>query len=220
MRGILFLLPALVSIGSSFSNAPLLGSRHSTGTCAASPRLSGSPFLTHRNQHQRHCTASSRSRCCAFTTMKSSAAGGGTSTAWPPVDRLSEYVTESSLVDYGRLATEEKEWLAGVVSSMKNTDHREMGASDRQAFLINAYNLWTLHWVIRERRSILGWKGALSVLAKARFFYWHKVSTAGGKWNLYNFENKVWPFLRTIYVFPLQAIRRVVHSNSHIRYVI
>ena len=104
-------------------------------------------------------------------------------------------MTESSLVDYRRLATEEKEWLAGVVSSMKNTDHREMAASDRHAFLINAYNLWTLHWVVREKRSVLGWKGAVSVLAKVRFFYCRKASTAGGKWNLYNFENKVWPFL-------------------------
>lgn len=26
--------------------------------------------------------------------------------AWPPVDRLSEYVTETGLVDYGRLAAQ------------------------------------------------------------------------------------------------------------------
>lgn len=201
MRDILFLLPALAGIGSSlaFSSNSLLGSRHCTGACAASaPRLSGTPFLTHRRHKRHYCTASSPARCCArtrTTMQKSDAAEGGASTAWPPADRLSEYVTESSLVDYGRLAAEEKEWLAGVVSSMKGTDHREMAASDRQAFLINAYNLWTLHWVLRERRSVLGWKGALSTLAKARFFYWHKVSTAGGKWNLYNFENKVWSSL-------------------------
>ncbi|CAM9129008.1 unnamed protein product [Hapterophycus canaliculatus] len=29
------------------------------------------------------------------------------------------------------------------------------------------------------------------MLSKARFFYWHKVSTGAGRWNLYNFENKV-----------------------------
>lgn len=108
--------------------------------------------------------------------------------AWPPSDRLSEYVTESSLVDYDRLAAEENDWLAPVISSVKKTNPET--DAERHAFLINAYNLWTLHYVIRERRSP-GFKGAVSTLAKARFFYWHKVSTGAGRWNLYNFENKV-----------------------------
>lgn len=108
--------------------------------------------------------------------------------AWPPSDRLSEYVTESSLVDYDRLAAQENDWLAPVISRVKKTNPET--DAERHAFLINAYNLWTLHYVIRERKSAR-FKGAVSTLAKARFFYWHKVSTGAGRWNLYNFENKV-----------------------------
>lgn len=108
--------------------------------------------------------------------------------AWPPADRLSEYVTESSLVDYDRLAAQENDWLAPVISSVKKTNPET--DTERHAFLINAYNLWTLHYVIRERK-FPGFNGAVSTLRKARFFYWHKVSTGAGRWNLYNFENKV-----------------------------
>lgn len=70
--------------------------------------------------------------------------------AWPPADRLSEYVTETCLVDYGRLAAQESEWLHPVLTSVKKTSPNT--EADRHAFLINAYNLWTMYWVIRERR--------------------------------------------------------------------
>lgn len=194
----------------------------------------------------------------------SAAAADGTRLVWPPGDQLSDYVTESYLVDYRKLAAEEKRWLAGAIKLVKETDPRTMDPADRRAcqrfwprgwdagrhyllsssawldrvacvfvggvfsvrglshvvfcfktrtcletipaqrqptsfvpyfaprhaFLINAYNLWTLHWVIRERRSPF-WKGHVSTLAKARFFYWHKVQTGRGKRNLFNFENKV-----------------------------
>lgn len=73
----------------------------------------------------------------------------------------------------------------------KVTDPRTMDSAGRHAFLINAYNLWTLHWVIRERRGFGKWKGAVSTVAKARFFYWHRISTGAGTRNLFNFENKV-----------------------------
>lgn len=92
-------------------------------------------------------------------------------------------------MDYSRLAAQENEWLAPVIAQIKNTDPKESDAA-RQAFLINAYNIWTLHYIIRERR-FPGFKGAVSLLSKARFFYWHKVSTGAGRWNLYDFENKV-----------------------------
>lgn len=109
--------------------------------------------------------------------------------AWPPTDRLSDYVTESNLVDYSKLAKEEGTWLAPVIRQIKLTDPQQMGNAERHAFLINAYNLWTLHWVIRERRWPW-WKGAVSTLAKARFFYWHRIATGAGSRNLFNFENK------------------------------
>lgn len=113
------------------------------------------------------------------------------SPVWPPTDSLSEYVTESSLVDYDRLAAQEKEWLAPAIKIIKAADPRKMDAAERHAFLINAYNLWTLHWVVRERRTKPCWKGAISTFAKTRFFYWHRVSTGMGSRNLFNFENKV-----------------------------
>ena len=119
-----------------------------------------------------------------YSTMAMSA-----SATWPPADRLSDYVTESYLVDYKKLAAEEKDWLSGVISSIKKTDPAKMEKADKHAFFINAYNLWTLHWVIRERKCPR-WKGHVSTFAKARFFYWHKISTGQGKRNLYNFENK------------------------------
>lgn len=128
--------------------------------------------------------------------------------AWPPADRLSEYVTESNLVDYGRLAAQEKEWLAPVISSIKSNNPTETNA-ERHAFLINAYNLWTLHYVIRERR-FPGFKGAVSTLAKARFFYWHKVSTGAGRWNLYNFENKV----GRVNSSPVDVVFELPHTSS------
>lgn len=112
------------------------------------------------------------------------------SVIWPPVDRLNEYVTESFLVDYKKLVAEEKDWLAGVITSIKETDPVKLEKADRHAFLINAYNLWTLHWVIRERRWPW-WKGHVSIFAKARFFYLHKISTGQGRRNLFDFENKV-----------------------------
>lgn len=122
----------------------------------------------------------------------SSGAADASRPVWPPVDCLSEYVTESSLVDYGRLAAQENEWLAPVIKSIKATDSRKMmDVAERHAFLINAYNLWTLHWVIRERRTKPSWKGAVSTFSKMRFFYWHRISTGMGSRNLFNFENKV-----------------------------
>ncbi|CBJ26114.1 conserved unknown protein [Ectocarpus siliculosus] len=133
------------------------------------------------------CALIERSNAFVTPSMSSSPPGG--TAAWPPADRLSEYVKESNLVDYRRLAAQENEWLAPVISSIKSNNPTETNA-ERHAFLINAYNLWTLHYVVRERR-FPGFKGAVSMLAKARFFYWHKVSTGAGRWNLYNFENKV-----------------------------
>lgn len=113
-----------------------------------------------------------------------------TATIWPPADRLYAYVTESNLVDYGKLAQQEKEWLKPVIDAIKATDPRNMDSATRHAFLINAYNLWTLHWVIRERERSR-WQGALSTFSKARFFYWHNVYTGAGRRNLFNLENKV-----------------------------
>eukprot|EP00903_Cladosiphon_okamuranus_P013916 g12944.t1 len=110
-----------------------------------------------------------------------------TTSAWPPADRLSEYVTEKCLVDYGRLAVQESEWLAPALTLVKKTNPNT--DADRHAFLINAYNLWTMYWVIRERRWP-GFKGATGWLSKARFFYWHKIVVSGKKWNLFDFENK------------------------------
>ncbi|CAM9435532.1 unnamed protein product [Scytosiphon promiscuus] len=135
---------------------------------------------------QRHRQESQQQQVCS---QPGPASMPTMNTGWPPADRLSEYVTESNLVDYGRLAAQENEWLAPVIAQIKNTDPKESDAA-RQAFLINAYNVWTLHYVIRERR-FPGFKGAVSLLSKARFFYWHKVSTGAGRWNLYDFENKV-----------------------------
>lgn len=110
---------------------------------------------------------------------------------WPPSDRLDEYVDESQLVDYNKLAKEETEWLAPVIRAMKATDPRQMKVAERHAFLVNAYNLWTLHYVVKERKSSRRWKGAVSSFAKIRFFYWHKIVTGAGTRNLYDFENKV-----------------------------
>lgn len=73
--------------------------------------------------------------------------------AWPPPDRLSEYVTETCLVDYGRIAAQESEWLDPVLALVKKTNANT--DADRHALLINAYNLWTIYWVIRERRYVL-----------------------------------------------------------------
>lgn len=123
-----------------------------------------------------------------MTTQSDIASG-----AWPPVDRLGLYVTEVGLVDYTKLAAQEKEWLAPAIGSIKATDPMKMNAAERHAFLVNAYNLWTLHWVIRERRRSK-WQGVISTFAKARFFYWHKVSTGAGNTNLFRFENKVWGY--------------------------
>lgn len=124
------------------------------------------------------------------TSVKFCAKTMSSSVIWPPVDRLNEYVTESFLVDYKKLAAEEKDWLAGVITSIKETDPAKLEKADRHAFLINAYNLWTLHWAIRERRWPW-WKGHVSIFAKARFFYLHKISTGQGRRNLFDFENKV-----------------------------
>lgn len=118
-----------------------------------------------------------------------SAARGATG-GWPPKDRLSSFVTESNLVDYTKLARQEQEWLAPVIDLIRATDPGKMDPAERHAFLINAYNLWTIHWVIRERRTSR-WQGATSWLTRARFFYWHKVSTGAGATNLFNLENKV-----------------------------
>lgn len=186
MQRPLLLILAYVSIdcAHAFSTRLPSSNQRPVDACAASREQ-----LRYSSTHnrKRHCTSALRSP--SLSTM-SRGAGESMSADWPPADRLSEYVAESSLVDYGRLAVQEKEWLAPVISSIKATDHREMDSAEQSAFLINAYNLWTLHWVVRERR-FFRWKGAVSLLAKARFFYWHKVSTAGGKWNLYDFENKV-----------------------------
>lgn len=74
------------------------------------------------------------------------------SPAWPPADRLSEYVTETCLVDYGRVSAQESEWLDPVLTLVKKTSPNT--DADRHALLINAYNLWTIFWVIRERRYV------------------------------------------------------------------
>ncbi|CAM9562603.1 unnamed protein product [Discosporangium mesarthrocarpum] len=108
-------------------------------------------------------------------------------------DRLSEYVAAEpaeAWVDYAKLSSEGEGWLAEVIGIIKATDPTTLSTGDRHAFLINAYNLWTIHWVLSERKN-RRWKGHLGTLDKARFFYLHKVSTGAGKYNLYNFENKV-----------------------------
>lgn len=133
-----------------------------------------------------YCSANLQKVSRAMTSSDGPTEGA----AWPPTDRLSDYVTESNLVDYSKLAKEEGTWLAPVIRQIKLTDPQQMGNAERHAFLINAYNLWTLHWVIRERRWPW-WKGAVSTLAKARFFYWHRIATGAGSRNLFNFENKV-----------------------------
>lgn len=53
-------------------------------------------------------------------------------------------------MDYGRLAAQESEWLDPALALVKNTSPNT--DADRHAFLINAYNLWTMYWVVRERR--------------------------------------------------------------------
>lgn len=132
---------------------------------------------------------------------------------WPPTDRLSDYVSESNLVDYSKLANEEGTWLAPVIGQIKTTDPRQMGSAERHAFLINAYNLWTLHWVIRERRWPW-WKGAVSTLAKARFFYWHRIATGAGPRNLFNFENKVRVHVQLSCLTHLSTKVTLAHDNS------
>lgn len=155
-------------------------SRPNSGSipCTVSNRCTGTAFGSTANHSQRGSTT--RAAC------------GATEVAmWPPADRLSEYVTEENLVDYSKIAQQEGEWLAPVIALLKATDPGKMRAgAERHAFLINAYNLWTIHWVIRERRWPW-WKGATSALAKAKFFYWNRISTGAGSRNLYDFENKV-----------------------------
>lgn len=182
---LLILVFNTVNIAQALLTGSPCTSRHHTETFAASRKYLLS-FVPHPNG--RHC--SSRTEMASAATTDANKDGHTAAVAWSPTDRLSEYVTESSLVDYDRLAAQEKEWLAPVIESIKKTDPRKMEPSERHAFLINAYNLWTLYYVIRERRWP-GWKGAVSTLAKARFFYWHTVSTGAGKRNLFNFENKV-----------------------------
>lgn len=177
----LVLAYAIVNSAHAFLALPLSSAKHCIDKCAASSTKLRS-FLT--RPQQRHCTLHSTSRTARSASTMSSG------TVWPPADRLSEYVTESSLVDYVRLSAQEIEWLAPVIDNIKTTDPRTLDTAERHAFLINAYNLWTLHWVIRERRSPR-FKGVVSTLAKARFFYWHKIYTGAGKRNLYDFENKV-----------------------------
>lgn len=48
---------------------------------------------------------------------------------------------------------QESEWLDPVLTLVKKTSPDT--DADRRAFLINAYNLWTVYWVIRERRCVL-----------------------------------------------------------------
>lgn len=47
---------------------------------------------------------------------------------------------------------QESEWLDPALTLIKKT--RPNTDADRHAFLINAYNLWTIYWVIRERRYV------------------------------------------------------------------
>ncbi|CAM9783405.1 unnamed protein product [Choristocarpus tenellus] len=107
-------------------------------------------------------------------------------------DRMSEYIAAEpaqAWVDYSKLASE-SEWLEDMVKKIEETNPSALPKAERHAFLINAYNLWTLHWVLKERKKPK-WKGHIGFLDKARFFYWHKVSTGSARTNLYNLENKV-----------------------------
>lgn len=48
---------------------------------------------------------------------------------------------------------QESEWLDPVLTLVKKTSPDT--DADRRAFLINSYNLWTMYWVVRERRYLM-----------------------------------------------------------------
>lgn len=75
------------------------------------------------------------------------AAGPVDHSAWARL--LADHVSEKGLVDYNGLARDQAA-LDGYLAALAGVSHRDLPPRERFAFLINAYNAWTVWFILTQ----------------------------------------------------------------------
>lgn len=117
----------------------------------------GPPAQLHQQRHRSRPVnergrAGAPATTASTTTSTKMASDVGYSNAneavWLQTDRLGEYVTDSGLVDYSRLAAQEGEWLAPAIRSISTTDPRTMDAAEVSSkYMLNLQRSFLPHLV-------------------------------------------------------------------------
>lgn len=63
---------------------------------------------------------------------------------------LKEFVNQQHLVDYARLKRDDRSSLNAYVASLGQTGTQPLTANEKKALLINAYNAFTIQWVLQN----------------------------------------------------------------------
>ncbi len=92
-------------------------------------------------------------------------------------------------VDYDALAARLS--FAGLCDEIAGKDLAAASTEEQLAFYLNAYNLLTLTQVLSCLEEDPEWPGPVSLLQKARFFFWRRHTVAGERMSLYRLENSV-----------------------------